>query len=279
MRVHTSRARTLETCGGCKRRRRSTSASEASAERSGPGRSCRASKLCSVSSRGAGNSPACQRACGAIAGAAVGDSASHRCGGRMARGDGRCVGCSVRKPGSGRATLATSVSVPGERRGQHRRRPAHQGRMERAERRLASVLPAIGGATGWAPNYVRIVCDAAATLWLIERKDHVEIIERNLREKVIAPDFRYPMVDSRLAMARLCALQQRYNEAVDWFAKARTVLDQQGARPLRAIVDFDEALMYARRGEPGDAERARPLLDAALARFRSLGMPGWIRRA
>ncbi|HKA31298.1 MAG TPA: AAA family ATPase [Candidatus Binatia bacterium] len=156
---------------------------------------------------------------------------------------------------------------------------AHMGRMERAMRRLASVLPAIEGAPGWAPNYVRIVCDAAATLWLIERKDHVEIIERNLREKVIAPDFRYPMVDSRLAMARLCALQQRYNEAVDWFAKARTVLDQQGARPLRAIVDFDEALMYARRGEPGDAERARPLLDAALARFRSLGMPGWIRRA
>jgi len=59
----------------------------------------------------------------------------------------------------------------------------------------------------------------------------------------------------------------------------RQVLDEQGARPLRAIVDYDEALMYARRGAPGDSERARPLLDAALRQFRTLGMPGWIRRA
>jgi hypothetical protein len=43
-------------------------------------------------------------------------------------------------------------------------------------------------------------------------------------------------------------------------------------------VDYDEALMYARRGAPGDPERAQPLLDAALAQFRTLGMPGWIRR-
>ena len=125
----------------------------------------------------------------------------------------------------------------------------------------------------------RIACDAAETLWLTERTDHIEVIERNLREKVIEPDFRYPMMDGRLALARLCALQQRYDEAAEWFAKARAVLDEQGARPLRAIVDYDEALMYARRGAPGDAERARPLLDAALRQFRSLGMPGWIRRA
>jgi len=87
------------------------------------------------------------------------------------------------------------------------------------------------------------------------------------------------MMDGRLALARLCALRRRYDEARDWFAKARTVLDEQGARPLRAIVDYDEALMYARRGAPGDSERARPLLDAALRQFRTLGMPGWIRRA
>src|SRR5262249_36640525 len=78
---------------------------------------------------------------------------------------------------------------------------------------------------------------------------------------------------------RLCALQQRHDEAIEWFAKARTVLDEQGARPLRAIVDYDEALMYARRAAPGDHDRARPLIDAALRQFRPLGMPGWIRRA
>src|SRR5262249_12831247 len=65
----------------------------------------------------------------------------------------------------------------------------------------------------------------------------------------------------------------------EWFARARRVLDEQGARPLRAIVDYDEALMYVRRGDPGDVERAAPLLDAALAQFRGIGMPGWIRCA
>jgi hypothetical protein len=80
-------------------------------------------------------------------------------------------------------------------------------------------------------------------------------------------------------MACLCALQGRHDEAVEWFARARAVLEEQGARPLRAITDFDEALMYIRRGAPGDRERASPLLDAALQQFRALGMTGWIRRA
>jgi tetratricopeptide (TPR) repeat protein len=156
---------------------------------------------------------------------------------------------------------------------------ARTGRVDRAIRRLESVMPAIEKGAAWSENYVRIACDAAETLWLTERTDHIKIIERNLLAKVVEPDFRYPMMDGRLALGRLCALQQRYNEAVEWFARARTVLDEQGARPLRAIVDYDEALMYARRGAPGDAERARPLLDAALQQFRTLGMPGWMRRA
>jgi hypothetical protein len=153
------------------------------------------------------------------------------------------------------------------------------GRAERAIRRLASVLPAIERAPGQAENYTRIACDAAETLWLTQRTDWIDVIEGNLRAKVIEPDFRYPMMDGRLALARLCALQRSYDEAVDWFAKARTVLDEQEARPLRAIVDYDEALMYARRNVAGDRERARPLADAALVQFRTLGMPGWIRRA
>ena len=159
------------------------------------------------------------------------------------------------------------------------RTDARMGRTREALRMLESLLPALEQAPAWAENYVRLACDLAETLWLVDRTDHIEIIERNLREKVIAPDFHYPMRDGRLALARVCALQQRYDEATDWFAKARTALDEQGARPLRAIVDYDEALMYARRAAPGDRDRAGPLLDAALAQFRALGMPGWIRRA
>jgi tetratricopeptide (TPR) repeat protein len=156
---------------------------------------------------------------------------------------------------------------------------ARTGQVEPAMQLLATVQPAIERAPAWWEGYPSIVCDAAETLWLTERTDHVEAIERSIRDKVIAPDFHWPMMDGRLALGRLCALQHRYDEAIEWFAKARTVLDAQGARPLRAIVDYDEALMYARRGAPGDPERARPLLDAALQQFRTLGMPGWIRRA
>jgi class 3 adenylate cyclase/tetratricopeptide (TPR) repeat protein len=156
---------------------------------------------------------------------------------------------------------------------------ARMGRVEQAIRRLSSVLPAIAGAPVWTEVYTRLVCDAAETLWLTERIDGIDVIERNLRAKVIEPDFHYVMMDGRLALARLCALQQGYDEAIDWFAKARAVLDEQGARPLRAIVDYDEALMYARRDCPGDRERALPLLNTALTQFRDIGMPGWIRRA
>jgi tetratricopeptide (TPR) repeat protein len=156
---------------------------------------------------------------------------------------------------------------------------ARMGRVERALSRLEAVVPIITQAPGWAAGYTWIACDAAETLWLTGCRDHIDLIARNLLEKVITVDFRFPMRDGRLALARVYALQGRYDEATDWFAKARTVLDEQGARPLRAIVDYDEALMYARRGAPGDPERARQLVDVALAQFRTLGMPGWIRRA
>ena len=153
------------------------------------------------------------------------------------------------------------------------RRHARMGRADRALRRLNAVLTEIDSAR--VP--VKIMCDAAETLWLIQKTSGIDVIERKLRENVDFPAFHHPMVDGRLALARLCALQGRYDEAVEWFAKAHTVLDEQGARPLRAIVDYDEALMYARRGDPGDRERAVPLLEAALGQFRAIGMPGWIR--
>jgi hypothetical protein len=80
-------------------------------------------------------------------------------------------------------------------------------------------------------------------------------------------------------MARLCALTGRFVEAREWFGKARHVLDEHGARPLRAITDFDEAWMEVRRGRAGDRQRALTLLDTARGPFESIGMPGWLRRA
>ncbi len=156
---------------------------------------------------------------------------------------------------------------------------ARTGRGGNAIAALRSSLPTILRGPGWEQNYPALIWYAAETLWTLGRTDFVETIERNLREKVLAPDFCYPQTDAHLALARLCALQRRYDEAVEWFAKARQVLDEQGARPLRAITDFDEATMYARRGAPGDADRARSLLAAARPQFEAIGMPGWLRQA
>jgi tetratricopeptide (TPR) repeat protein len=156
---------------------------------------------------------------------------------------------------------------------------AMSGHIEEAVTLLDNLSRCLDRIPAWDVNNVRLTCDAAHALWAMARTDHLDIIERNLREKVIAPDFRYPMFDGRMALARLCALSGRFDEASDWFAKARTVLDEQGARPLRAITDYDEALMYVRRNAPGDHARALHLLDAAMRQFNDIGMPGWIQRA
>ncbi|HEV8623086.1 MAG TPA: AAA family ATPase [Acidimicrobiia bacterium] len=144
---------------------------------------------------------------------------------------------------------------------------------------LDLLVPWLERAPAWTANFPVMPCHAAETLWLLEHLSHVDVVEWALREKVVGPDFRSTAVDGRLALGRVSALQGRYDEATEWFARARKVLDEQGARPLRAVVDYDEALVHLRRGAPGDAEQARPLIEAALRQFRSIGMTGWVRRA
>jgi tetratricopeptide (TPR) repeat protein len=154
---------------------------------------------------------------------------------------------------------------------------ARIGRPAEALTHLEQVLPAIEAAPGFANTYPALTYNSAETLWLLACREHAALLERNLREKLLAPDLDPGL--SRLALARLCALQGRFDEATEWFTKAREVLAEQGARPHRAIADYDEALMLARRGAPGDRERAAPLRERALAQFRAIGMPGWERRA
>jgi class 3 adenylate cyclase/tetratricopeptide (TPR) repeat protein len=155
---------------------------------------------------------------------------------------------------------------------------AWMGWADPALAQIAELVAPLDLATGDTGVYCFIACTAAETLWLLDRRDHIDTIERNLREKTIQPDLCWINVDSRLSLGRLCALQGQHEEAARWFADARVVLEEDGARPLRAIADYDEALMYARRAAAGDRERALPLLDAALTQFQEIGMTGWLRR-
>jgi hypothetical protein len=113
-------------------------------------------------------------------------------------------------------------------------------------------------------------------LWLLGRRDHLQPVETALRRKALPADFRFPMMDLRLSLARLCAVDSRLDEARHWFGQARLALEEQGARPLRAIADFDEALMHARLGRNPSA---RPPLAAAADQFQRIGMTGWQRQA
>jgi tetratricopeptide (TPR) repeat protein len=155
---------------------------------------------------------------------------------------------------------------------------ARLNRPEEAVTAISHLVPWLEKAPPWAIAYPNMAYGAAEALWLLERFDHIEVVERALREKLLPADFR-GMVDGRLALARLCALTGRHDEAQRWFTEARRTLDEEGSRPLRAICDFDEALMYARRGDAGDSDRARPRLAAASRQFEDIGMAGWIRRA
>jgi class 3 adenylate cyclase/tetratricopeptide (TPR) repeat protein len=156
---------------------------------------------------------------------------------------------------------------------------AEVGLRDESLKLAAAALPAIDRAPGWDRNYMFLIFWVAAAYWELEHTADAALLERNLRDKSLVCDFRYANTDTRLALAWMCALQGRFDEASDWFEQARDVLDEQGARPLRAITDFDEARMHARHGANGDRARALTLLDAALPRFREIGMPGWVRRA
>jgi hypothetical protein len=130
-------------------------------------------------------------------------------------------------------------------------------------------------------NYLRTLCDAVETLWVAygagpSGHPDLPLLEEALRGKALAADFRFPMMDARLALGRVCALDGRYDEAMRWFAEAATVLTEQGARPLRAIADLDASRVAARAGDP---RCARELQRAAEHTFSALGMTGWTRRA
>jgi len=152
------------------------------------------------------------------------------------------------------------------------------GATDQALADLDRVMVGIERAAGWALNYVLLICSAVECLWLLDRTDHLDIIEANLRTKVLEPDLRYAEVDARLAMAQIAALRGAPAEARDWFARARSVLADEGAETLLVKVDHDEALMELRLG--ADGSRAR--FDGCVASARSgCGHPAmapWLTR-
>jgi hypothetical protein len=77
-------------------------------------------------------------------------------------------------------------------------------------------------------------------------------------------------------MAHIAVLQGNYDHASAWFEKSRAVTEEAGLRPVRAIVDHEEATTLMNLGRE---DEALALPKAGQEQFINLGMIGWIDRA
>jgi hypothetical protein len=155
---------------------------------------------------------------------------------------------------------------------------AGRGDHTRALALLEASLPGIERAAAWAPNVPLVLGYAVDVLWLLERTDHLTVVERNVRAKWLEPDLRYPETEPRWHAALLCALDGRIDEARRWFAESRRALEDEGLEPLLVAVDHDEALMELRLGPAGDAARLAECVAAARARCTHPAMAPWLAR-
>lgn len=155
---------------------------------------------------------------------------------------------------------------------------AAAGNIETAVDFVDQSIVGIERAPGHAPNYPLIVCMVVEALWSLDRTDHLDVIEHNLRAKLIEPDLRYPEVLPPLAMARLCALTGRVDEARDWVARAHAVADEQATPPLHVHIDHFEAEWELRLGPAGDPDRCRAAIARARAGCAAAAMAPWLDR-
>ncbi|HYF45518.1 MAG TPA: hypothetical protein VD926_04860, partial [Acidimicrobiales bacterium] len=155
---------------------------------------------------------------------------------------------------------------------------AQQDQPDEALEVLDRLVVGVERAGGWAPNYPFIVCNAATVLWELQSDRHADVIEDNLRRKMLEPDLRYDMVESRRSLAHLCAVTGRTDEARRWFAESRDALHEDGRHALLVSVDHDEALLELRLGTDGDPDRCANALSSARSGCEHPAMAPWLER-
>jgi DNA-binding CsgD family transcriptional regulator len=136
------------------------------------------------------------------------------------------------------------------------------------------VIPGLRAASPWDYMVAPAVAYAAAAVWELRDEDLApELLPAALA--IVAagvPD--WYMSSNDLTVARLATVLGRFDQAAAAFGRARERLERGGQRPMRAIVDYDEAVARSWRGQPGSAE----LLLVAESQFEQLGMTVWSER-
>lgn len=144
-----------------------------------------------------------------------------------------------------------------------------------ARRYLGWIVPALGTLDPKTINQGASVFFTTAAAWELGEAEHAGELRRMALDLIASEVCDYTPVSSELTVARAAALLDDLDEARSYFDRARIVLDERGTRPLRAIVDYDEALVLRQR----DAGVAAGLLESARAEFAELEMKGWLERA
>ncbi len=140
---------------------------------------------------------------------------------------------------------------------------------------LLAVLPAMPSTMYVHNGTVNI---AATSVWELGAVEWAATCRQLALDLIPAGIGGHFMGSHELTVARMAALLGDMAEASTYFAQARTELEASGRRPLRAIVDYDEALALLCTHST-DHARISLLLDTALEQFRTLGMEAWRKRA
>jgi hypothetical protein len=145
------------------------------------------------------------------------------------------------------------------------------GEVDRAHAVLGYILPALDSLD---PATSGAVCLAGAAVWELHAHDLAARLLPGTLALADADGHEFYMTSTELTVARLSAVLGRFDQAAEYFERARATLEQRGQPVLRAIVDYDEALARLAHKQPG----ADTLLAVARARFEELGMRDWSRR-
>jgi DNA-binding CsgD family transcriptional regulator len=151
------------------------------------------------------------------------------------------------------------------------------GNPAQARRFLALLTPVLERLPPTTYLYNGGIDRAGTTVWELGAVEYAGVY-RQLALNLLAAGLEgSPYHSNALTVARMAALAGDLNEAATYFARARQAAETGGQRPLRALVDYDEALALVRNDSP-DRTRIEALLTAALAQFRALGMRPWEQR-
>jgi DNA-binding CsgD family transcriptional regulator len=151
------------------------------------------------------------------------------------------------------------------------------GNEPEARRLLSALVPVLESVAPTMYLHNVTVHLAAVAVWEMGAAEYAGPLRFLLHGLVVAGLGSAVWGPHALMMARMAALGGDGETAKRCFAQARQWADDRRHRYLAPIIDYDEALALARANASN--HEGTPLLDRALAAFRSLQMRGWEQRA